>query len=45
MRAVELLAGAASIGLLGLNMRDGLKMKGRFRPGSLNTFRDLDWDL
>jgi len=31
VQALELVAGAANIALLGLNMRDGLKMKGRFR--------------
>ena len=31
VQALELVAGAANITLLGLNMRDGLKMKGRFR--------------
>jgi hypothetical protein len=31
VQALELLAGATNITLLGLNMRDGLKMKGRFR--------------
>lgn len=31
VQAIELVAGAANITLLGLNMRDGLKMKGRFR--------------
>jgi len=31
VQALELAAGAANITLLGLNMRDGLKMKGRFR--------------
>ena len=31
VQAIELLAGAANITLLGLNMRDGLKMKGRLR--------------
>ena len=30
-QAIELAAGAANIALLGLNMRDGLKMKGRLR--------------
>jgi hypothetical protein len=30
-QALELVAGAANITLLSLNMRDGLKMKGRFR--------------
>ena len=30
-QALELAAGAANIALLGLNMRDGLKMKGRLR--------------
>ena len=36
VQALELLAGAANIALLGLNMRDGLKMKKRLRsaPGS-----------
>jgi hypothetical protein len=31
VQALELAAGAANITLLGLNMRDGLKMSGRFR--------------
>lgn len=31
VQALELLAGAANITLLGLNMRDGLKLKGRLR--------------
>jgi hypothetical protein len=31
VQVLELLAGAANISLLGLNMRDGLKMKGRLR--------------
>lgn len=31
VQALELVAGAANIALLGLNMRDGLKMKGRLR--------------
>jgi hypothetical protein len=31
VQALELLAGAANITLLSLNMRDGLKMKGRLR--------------
>lgn len=31
VQAIELLAGATNIVLLGLNMRDGLKMKGRLR--------------
>jgi hypothetical protein len=31
VQILELVAGAANITLLGLNMRDGLKMKGRFR--------------
>lgn len=34
VQAVELTAGAANITLLGLNMRDGLKMKGRLRRRS-----------
>jgi hypothetical protein len=31
VQALELCAGAANITLLGLNVRDGLKLKGRFR--------------
>lgn len=31
VQALELLAGAVNIALLGLNMRDGFKMTGRFR--------------
>ncbi|MEN3794759.1 hypothetical protein [Fulvimarina sp. MAC3] len=31
VQALELIAGAVNITLLGLNMRDGLKMTGRFR--------------
>jgi len=31
VQALELGAGAANIALLALNMRDGLKIKGRFR--------------
>lgn len=31
VQAVEIIAGAANIALLGLNMRDGLKMRGRLR--------------
>ena len=33
VQALELAAGAASITLFGLNMRDGLKMKGWLRRG------------
>jgi hypothetical protein len=32
VQTLELVAGATNIILLGLNMRDGLKMKGRLRP-------------
>lgn len=32
VQILELLAGATNISLLGLNMRDGLKMTGRFHP-------------
>lgn len=35
VQALELVAGATNIVLLGLNMRDGLKMKGRFRRRSV----------
>ena len=31
VQALELVAGTTNISLLGLNMRDGLKMKGRLR--------------
>ena len=31
VQALELAAGATNIALLSLNLRDGLKMKGRFR--------------
>ncbi len=34
VQALELIAGAANVTLLGLNMRDGLKMKGRLRSRS-----------
>jgi len=34
VQALELVAGATNIALLGLNMRDGLKIKGRLRRGS-----------
>ena len=34
VQALELVAGAVNITLLGLNMRDGLKMKGRLRRRS-----------
>ncbi|PPQ16020.1 hypothetical protein CV770_28645 [Bradyrhizobium sp. AC87j1] len=40
VQTLELLAGAMNIALLGLNMRDGFKMKGRFRvrqPDRFNT--------
>jgi hypothetical protein len=33
VQAIELAAGAANITLLGLNMRDGLRMKGRLAAG------------
>lgn len=35
VQALELTAGAANLVLLGLNMRDGLKMKGRLRSRSV----------
>lgn len=35
VQALELVAGATNITLLSLNMRDGLKLKGRFRRWSL----------
>lgn len=33
-QALELLAGAANLTLMGLNIRDGMKLSGRFRAGS-----------
>jgi len=33
VQAIELIAGATNLALLGLNMRDGMKMKGRLRGG------------
>ncbi|SDG95339.1 hypothetical protein SAMN05216338_100490 [Bradyrhizobium sp. Rc2d] len=38
VQALELLAGATNIVLLGLNMRDGFKMKGRFRARPAGRF-------
>ncbi|MDA9475584.1 hypothetical protein XI03_13980 [Bradyrhizobium sp. CCBAU 65884] len=38
VQTLELLAGATNIGLLGLNMRDGFKMKGRFRAPQPDRF-------
>jgi hypothetical protein len=32
VQAVELLAGGTNLTLMGLNMRDGLRLSGRFRP-------------
>jgi hypothetical protein len=37
VQAIELIAGATNITLLSLNMRDGLKMKGRFRRKSASA--------
>jgi Na+/H+ antiporter NhaA len=34
VQATELVVGVTNIALLGLNMRDGLRMKGRFRRRS-----------
>ena len=34
VQGLELLAGAVNFKLLGLNMRDGLKLTGRIRPGA-----------
>ncbi|MBV8159105.1 MAG: hypothetical protein JO278_15705 [Dyella sp.] len=39
VQAVELIAGATNLTLLGLNMRDGLRMTGRFRVSS-STVRE-----
>lgn len=38
VQALELFAGGMNIVLLGLNMRDGFKMKGRFRVRQLDRF-------
>ncbi|MHB0767377.1 hypothetical protein [Bradyrhizobium sp. 5.13L] len=40
-QTLELLAGALNIVLLGLNMRDGFKMKGRFRVGQSDNTKAL----
>lgn len=37
VQALELIAGAANLVLLGLNMRDGLRMTGRFRRRPAST--------
>ena len=37
VQALELVAGAINLTLLGLNMRDGLRMKGRLRPRSASA--------
>jgi len=37
VQTIELVAGAANFALLGLNMRDGLAMKGRFRRRCATT--------
>lgn len=37
VQALELIAGAANLVLLGLNMRDGLRMTGRFRRRRAST--------
>lgn len=34
VQGVELLAGAINLILMGMNMRDGLRMSGRFRPSA-----------
>lgn len=39
VQILELVAGAVNITLVGLSMRDGLKMTGRFRPVPLNGGR------
>lgn len=33
VQAIELLAGATNLALMGLNIRDGLRMSGRLRAG------------
>lgn len=38
VQILELLAGAVNIGLIGLNMRDGLRIKGGFRVGQTDRF-------
>ena len=37
VQAAEFLAGAVNLSLMGLNIRDGLKMSGRFRATQRNT--------
>ncbi len=37
VQALELLAGATNLTLMGLNVRDGLRMTGRLRPARAST--------
>lgn len=39
VQAIELLAGATNLTLMGLNIRDGLRMSGRLRVGPSSTTR------
>jgi hypothetical protein len=39
LQGVELIAGAINIGLMGLNIRDGLRLSGRLRKKSSLTRR------
>jgi hypothetical protein len=41
VQILELLAGAMNIALLGLNMRDGFRMKGRFRARQPERFNPM----
>lgn len=41
VQALELAVGATNIALLGLNMRDGLKMKGRLRRAPARSLQSL----
>ncbi|MGY3036474.1 hypothetical protein ACVIIV_005644 [Bradyrhizobium sp. USDA 4354] len=41
VQILELFAGATNIALLGLNMRDGFRMKGRFRARQPDRFKPM----
>lgn len=38
VQTLELLVGAVNFTLMGMNIRDGMKMSGRFRAGKNNAF-------
>ncbi len=44
IQALELLAGGVNISLLGMNMRDGFKLSGRFKRNKTGSFIYNQWD-